>query len=306
VFRAGFGIYHGAAQNDDLNAGLESDTFRVKVNQSIALDPAFEQTSPDLSSVTAQKQASHPRALQRQGRRDLYAEEWGLTVEHELPSNFLASAQYHINQGDFERGGHDLGVALVRGPMSPMAHELAANILAEVDNPGAARHHYQMASGLDPGRTEIIASLLARLDALEGKYEAADARVNALIADSDPSIVQIGRTLQARLGGWRGDMAAVMSATKFMSPRIGSGPEAISTLVTRAINEGHVDPAAWTEQWVSNGAGPDRPVRQPLARRVNSCPPHLIGRLEFRMVRIGTAMRTLFFNCRIELPPLAS
>src|SRR6266446_6313646 len=74
VVRAGFGIYHGAAQNDDLNAGLESDTFRVKVNQTIQLDPAFEQTTPDLSSVTVQKQASHPRALQRQGRRDLYAE----------------------------------------------------------------------------------------------------------------------------------------------------------------------------------------------------------------------------------------
>ena len=30
VFRAGFGIYHGAAQNDDLNAGLESDTLSRK------------------------------------------------------------------------------------------------------------------------------------------------------------------------------------------------------------------------------------------------------------------------------------
>src|ERR1700692_4769804 len=57
VVRAGFGIYHGAAQNDDLNAGLESDTFRVKVNQSIPLDPAFEQTTPDLSGLTTQKQA---------------------------------------------------------------------------------------------------------------------------------------------------------------------------------------------------------------------------------------------------------
>jgi len=110
VFRTGFGIYHGAAQNDDLNAGLESDTFRVKVNQSIALNPAFEQTSPDLSSVTAQKQASHPRALQRQGRRDLYAEEWGLTVEHELPSNLLASAQYIGSRGVrlFSRGAVNL------------------------------------------------------------------------------------------------------------------------------------------------------------------------------------------------------
>ena len=107
VVRAGFGIYHGAAQNDDLNAGLESDTFRVKVNQQIPLDPAYEQTTPDLSSVTSQKQASHPRALQRQGRRDLYAEEWGLTVDHELPANFLLSAQYLGSRGVrlFSRGG---------------------------------------------------------------------------------------------------------------------------------------------------------------------------------------------------------
>jgi hypothetical protein len=110
VVRAGFGIYHGAAQNDDLNSGLESDTFRVTVNQTIALSPAFEQTTPDLSSVTSQKQASHPRALQRQDRRDLYAEEWGLTVERELPAAFLFSVQYLGNRGVrlFSRGGVNL------------------------------------------------------------------------------------------------------------------------------------------------------------------------------------------------------
>jgi hypothetical protein len=110
VIRAGFGIYHGAAQNDDLNAGLESDTFRVQVNQATPLSPAFEQTSPDLSSLTVQKQASHPRALQREGRRDLYAEEWGLTVEHELPANFLLSMQYLGSRGVhlFSRGAINL------------------------------------------------------------------------------------------------------------------------------------------------------------------------------------------------------
>ena len=110
VIRSGFGIYHGAAQNDDLNAGLESDTFRVKVNQSVALIPAFEQTTPDLTSVTVQKQASHPRALQRQDRRDLYAETWGLTVEQELPASFLFSAQYLGSRGVrlFSRGGVNL------------------------------------------------------------------------------------------------------------------------------------------------------------------------------------------------------
>ena len=111
VFRAGFGIYHGAAQNDDLNAGLESDTFRVKVNEILPLSPAYEQTEPDLSALTAiQKAAAHPRALQRQDRVDLYAETWGATIEHELPSNFLISAQYIGSHGVhlFSRGAVDL------------------------------------------------------------------------------------------------------------------------------------------------------------------------------------------------------
>jgi hypothetical protein len=110
VFRTGFGIYHGAAQNDDLNAGLESDTFRVLVNSAQSLSPAFEQTDPDLSSIGGSKQANHPRALQRQGRRDLYAETWGLTIEQQLPSNFLFSGQYLGSRGNrlFSRGGVNL------------------------------------------------------------------------------------------------------------------------------------------------------------------------------------------------------
>jgi hypothetical protein len=45
--------------------------------------------------------------LQRQGRRDLYAETWGLTIDHELPANFLVSAQYIGSRGVrlFSRGG---------------------------------------------------------------------------------------------------------------------------------------------------------------------------------------------------------
>jgi hypothetical protein len=111
VVRAGFGIYHGAAQNDDLNAGLESDTFRIKTTTALQLIPAFEQTTPDLSSIVGlDKAGSHPRELQRQGRRDLYAETWGLTIEHSLPANFLFSTQYLGSRGVrlFSRGGVNL------------------------------------------------------------------------------------------------------------------------------------------------------------------------------------------------------
>ncbi len=111
VIRSGFGIYHGAAQNDDLNAGLESDRYTAFANfdpngPGTPLVPGFQQVNPDLSSlpITPQQQ---PRALQRHGRRDLYVETWGLTVDRELPANFLASAQYLGSRGVrlFSRGG---------------------------------------------------------------------------------------------------------------------------------------------------------------------------------------------------------
>jgi hypothetical protein len=123
VIRTGFGIYHGAAQNDDLNAGLESDTFRVTfkpASGATPLLPGFQQETPDLTSIPPGNAApNHPRGLQRQGRRDLYAEAWGLTVEHELPGNFVASAAYLGSHGVrlFSRGA----VNLCTGQLDPTA-----------------------------------------------------------------------------------------------------------------------------------------------------------------------------------------
>jgi hypothetical protein len=111
VIRSGFGIYHGAPQNDDLNAGLESDRFTAFLNldpsgNGTPLLPAYQQTVPDLSGLSFQA-LQQPRALQRHGRRNLYVETWGLTIDHELPANFLASAQYIGSRGVrlFSRGG---------------------------------------------------------------------------------------------------------------------------------------------------------------------------------------------------------
>ena len=111
VIRSGFGIYHGAAQNDDLNAGLESDRYTAFAafdpsTTGTPLLPAYQQTNPDLSSLPIIP-AQQPRALQRHGRRDLYVETWGLTIDRELPNNFLASANYLGSRGVrlFSRGG---------------------------------------------------------------------------------------------------------------------------------------------------------------------------------------------------------
>jgi hypothetical protein len=111
VIRSGFGIYHGAAQNDDLNAGLESDRFTAFSNfdpggPGTPLLPQYQQTNPDLSSL-AISPAQQPRALQRHGRRDLYVETWGLTIDHELPAHFMFSEAYLGSRGVrlFSRGG---------------------------------------------------------------------------------------------------------------------------------------------------------------------------------------------------------
>jgi hypothetical protein len=113
VIRAGFGIYTGAAQNDDLNAGLESDRYTAFVNldpsgPGTPLLPAYQQEVPNLSSLGSNvANLQQPRALQRHGRRDLYVETWGFSIDRELPSNFLASAQYIGSHGVrlFSRGG---------------------------------------------------------------------------------------------------------------------------------------------------------------------------------------------------------
>lgn len=140
VIRAGFGIYHGAAQNDDLNAGLESDTFRVSVPNPPGQLSDYEQAAPNLSGVTAT--AAHPRELQRQGRRDLYAETWGLTLEHELPANFVASAQYLGSRGVrlFSRGGVNLCSAPVtlNGDGSDCIRPLDQYYLPDPNVPGSS------------------------------------------------------------------------------------------------------------------------------------------------------------------------
>jgi hypothetical protein len=105
VIRAGFGIYHGAAQNDDQNAGLESDNIRQSLQQGVSpgvdfrtlhFGPGYLEDPADFG-VTAPL-VLQPRALFRH-RRDLYVQAWGLTVQHQLPDEFLLTASYFGSQG---------------------------------------------------------------------------------------------------------------------------------------------------------------------------------------------------------------
>jgi hypothetical protein len=133
VIRSGFGIYHGAAQNDDLNAGLESDRFTAFANfdpssNGTPLLPAYQQEVPDLSGLPGGTQTQQqPRALQRQGRRDLYVETWGLSVENELPADFVMSVHYLGSRGVrlFSRGGVNFCIT------KPQGTDASGNIICQ-------------------------------------------------------------------------------------------------------------------------------------------------------------------------------
>src|SRR6266567_1662179 len=98
VIRTGFGIYHGAGQNDDLNASLESDTSRTEISSTdctLGNGLAYPVNPADCPGIGP---SASPRALARH-RRDLYVEQWGLSVQQALPGSFVFQTSYMGTHG---------------------------------------------------------------------------------------------------------------------------------------------------------------------------------------------------------------
>ncbi len=90
VLRAGFGLYHGTGQNDDVTPAIDSDAerFSLTVREVAALSYPL---GPFLR--LAQSIGFNPRSLQRD-RRDLYSTQWGFSVQQQLPLSFALQASY--------------------------------------------------------------------------------------------------------------------------------------------------------------------------------------------------------------------
>jgi hypothetical protein len=93
VVRAGFGTYHEDGQLDDQNlpAKNEVPSYSVKGSKTLQLtypvDPYF--TGPGTIS---------PNAEQRD-RKDSYVEQWDLSIQRELPANFVSTVSYLGSHG---------------------------------------------------------------------------------------------------------------------------------------------------------------------------------------------------------------
>jgi serine/threonine-protein kinase len=157
---------------------------------------------------------------------------------------FLASGMFQFNHGNVEAAATALATALVRAPMSAQTHETAGKALIEIGAPDEGRYHLETALALDPGRASVIGGTLGLLDALQGRWDAALARCRPLLGDPDPSVVQVGAMLEARLASWRGDHQALDAAAARFAPR----SEAAARLFAffhRVSQVGAVEPAAW-------------------------------------------------------------
>jgi len=95
VIRAGYGVFFGPGQNDDVFAAIDSSADRISLDRSQAPNLSYPYTPflPLAATVGAT-----PRALQRD-RRDLYSLNYSLSVQQELPQRFVMQVGYVGGQG---------------------------------------------------------------------------------------------------------------------------------------------------------------------------------------------------------------
>ena len=94
LIRAGFGLYHEDGQLDDQNLPISNEVFAYSLsnktipNLSYPIDPFLSNTIGIIS----------PRDDDRR-RKDTYVEQWGLSVQRELPADFVGTLAYVGSHG---------------------------------------------------------------------------------------------------------------------------------------------------------------------------------------------------------------
>ncbi len=209
------------------------------------------------ASVFAWAKLNKPELLDKARR----AVERGLALDH--PEAYLAASQLHWNLGELEASAHDLRIGLERAPMNALAHEMLGRLLIEVDPSLIGRQHLETAMSLDPTRRTIIISDIARLDAMDARWEDANRLVGELLSHADIAVIQFGTMLAMRLAIWRGDLDALGTMLDDPNSRLPAFGNEIATVVRRWRSERVFDRVLW-DATLAQLMSPERPKRMQL------------------------------------------
>jgi serine/threonine-protein kinase len=241
--------------------GEHAEEATKLLEQAVAIAP----TSGPILSTLAYASA---QAWIRDGKADLLPRAQQ-NVERGLASGYgeahLAASNLELNLNNHERAAHHLGLALARSPMSGPVHETAARLLIEVEASDAGRRHIETAIGLDPSRAMMVQPELMRMDAFAGDWASVEQRVQRMITDPDPAIVQLGSVIEARLSMWLGDVDRSQVALERVRARLpATGAFDLLALYRRWRATGEFDIAPW-HGYVRHIFAPGRPQRPQLA-----------------------------------------
>jgi Carboxypeptidase regulatory-like domain len=94
VIRSGFGIYHGDGQLDDQNLPISNEVQRFSLSQATIPNLTFPIT-PFLAGIPGVVSARDMDRL----RKDMYVAQWGLSIQHPFPQDFVGTLSYIGNKG---------------------------------------------------------------------------------------------------------------------------------------------------------------------------------------------------------------
>jgi hypothetical protein len=140
VVRAGYGIYYGQAFYPGWNGGMSQDGFNKNVSVSqtpsgISYVPAIylsngisaTQTGATAATVSSSfDNGSSPRYRPLDGNKRPYSQQWNITVERQLPSNFFVTVSYVGTKGTHLPS--ELSPLNVLNPNNPQVQAIGAHL----------------------------------------------------------------------------------------------------------------------------------------------------------------------------------
>ena len=94
VIRAGYGLYHEDGQLDDQNLPISNEVFAYSLSNKTIPNLSYPIT-PFLANTTG---IVSPRDDDRL-RKDTYVEQWGLSIQQQLPADFVGTLSYVGSEG---------------------------------------------------------------------------------------------------------------------------------------------------------------------------------------------------------------